>query len=89
MTVREGDLVVVNTYPEDKIPDGWNSEGLMDHLMGDVVEVKAIIGGRIRIYDEKYQTTWFLLDGEYVPYHAQDFCSDEEFMDFLLGRFGD
>ena len=84
MTVRSGDFVVVNTYPEDKIPDGWNSDGLMNHLMGDVVEVKDVVDSGIHIYDDKYKATWYLLNNEYTPYHAPDFCSDEEFVDFLL-----
>lgn len=86
MLVKSGDFVVVNTYPEGKIPGGWNSEGLMNHLMGDVVEVKDVTASGIHIYDDKYKTTWYLKSSEYTPYHAPDFCSDEEFVDFLLGH---
>lgn len=84
MKVHTGDLVLINTYPLDKIPMFWNSGGKMNHLMGKVVEVYlADADGTIKVYDEDWDYTWTFLPGHYTKYLSDSFKTDEEFREFI------
>lgn len=84
MDVHTGDLVLINTYPLDKIPDFWNSYGKMNHLMGKVVEVYwAGADGTIEVYDEDEDYTWMFLSDHYTKYLSDSFKTDEEFREFI------
>ena len=84
MKVCAGDLVLINTYPLDKIPTSWNSDGEMNHLMGKVVEVDwAGADGRIKVYDEDWDYTWTFLSDHYTKYLSDSSKTDEEFREFI------
>ena len=64
---KVGDKVRVKKF--DKRPWGWNSRGMMDHLMGQVVEVKDISTccNMLFIWDETHNTTWLVEQDEVEP----------------------
>ena len=66
MKFKKGDKARVKKYK--KRPDGWNSEGKMDHLMGKVVEIKYISRtGKCAVYDSKDDRDWFFEEGDLEP----------------------
>lgn len=84
MKVHTGDLVLINTYPLDKIPTSWNWDGRMNHLMGKVVEVHwAGADGTIEVYDEDWDCTWTFRSDHYTKYLSDSFKTDEEFREFI------
>lgn len=57
--LKVGDYVRVKKFKER--PIGWNMEGKMDHLMGKICKVTSTgFGDTIRIYDKKYDHSWFV-----------------------------
>lgn len=60
MKYKKGDLVRVKTFK--KRPRYWNSNGLMDYLMGEVVKIERIKSNNAGFYvkDLKSPITWYL-----------------------------
>lgn len=62
---KVGDKVRVKKF--DQRPWAWNSRGLMDHLMGQVVEIEKISGNSVFIWDETHDRDWALYRDEVEP----------------------
>lgn len=63
---KVGDKVRVKRFKNR--PTNWNLEGLMDHLMGKIVEIKEISGfDYIKIYDNVNHRNWVLNFNQFEP----------------------
>lgn len=62
---KVGDKVRVKKF--DKRPSTWNTEGHMDHLMGQIVEIVRDLGDRFYIWDEEYHRDWIVKRCEIEP----------------------
>lgn len=62
---KVGDKVRVKTF--EKRPEGWNSDGKMDHLMGKVVELTDVGFTGVFAYDDKHKYEWLFKFEEIEP----------------------
>lgn len=53
---KPGEYVRVKKF--DKRPSNWNSEGKMDHLMGEIVKITELDDNYVGVYDKKHDYTW-------------------------------
>jgi len=60
--LKEGDFVLIKTF--EKRPIGWNSQGMMDYLMGEKVKVTCVYhDGDIEIISKN--KTWLISSRQY------------------------
>lgn len=62
---KVGDKVRVKKF--DERPWNWNSSGMMDHLMGQVVKIIGILGDIFLIWDETHNRDWAVSNHEVEP----------------------
>lgn len=66
MRFKAGDKVRVKKFKE--IPNAWEIEGKMDHLMGKVVEIKSSTPwGGYNVYDPKHHCEWSFVEDDLEP----------------------
>ena len=65
MKFKAGDIVRVKVF--SKTPKGWNDDGRMDHLMGEVVKIDTVYNRIAMIYDVVEDRVWAFSFDELEP----------------------